>query len=184
MPDIRVTCPTCKTQLEIDAAHEGEEVECGNCLQVFVATTKKPKDAGSSGSGGKVTGSTRSRASRDDDDEDEDERPRRRRRRDDDDDDDDDYDPRPRRRSGGGNGLAVTSLVLGILSIIMACCCGLFSLPLSIGAVVTGAMGMKNQDSKGMAIAGLVMGILAVIIAIVNVAIGLGMNMNNPNRFR
>ena len=46
MPNIRVTCPTCKTELEVDAAHEGQEVECGNCLQVFIESdvpSKLPK---------------------------------------------------------------------------------------------------------------------------------------------
>lgn len=37
MANIRVTCPTCKQELEIDAQYIGQEVECGSCLQVFVA---------------------------------------------------------------------------------------------------------------------------------------------------
>lgn len=175
MADIRVTCPTCKTQLEIDAVHEGEEVECGNCLQVFVATAKKPGDSG----GGRVRGATsRSRASRDDDDDD---RPRRRRR--DDDDDDDDYYDRPRRRSGGGSGMAITALVLGIISL-PACCCPIVGIMTSLGAIVTGSLGMKSQEGKGMAVAGLVMGIIGLILAVVNAAAGVAMNLNNPGRFR
>ncbi|HEY1190100.1 MAG TPA: DUF4190 domain-containing protein [Gemmata sp.] len=185
MPDIRVTCPTCKTQLEIDSVYEGEEVECGNCLQVFTATTKKPagSDRGS-GSSGSIRGSTSRSRSRDDDDDDDYDRPRRSRRRDDDYDDDDDYDPRPRRRSGGGgNGLAVTSLVLGILSL-PCCLCPLVGIMTSIGAIITGSIGMKNREGKGMAVAGLVMGIIGLVLAIINAAAGAAMNMNNPNRFR
>ena len=37
MANIRVSCPTCKAELEIDAQYVGQEVECGSCLQVFVA---------------------------------------------------------------------------------------------------------------------------------------------------
>ena len=190
MADILVTCPTCKTQLEIDAAYEGQEVECGSCLQVFVATTKKARrddePSGRSG-GGKVRGSTSSsgrgsRGSRERDrDDDDDDRPARRRR----DDDDDDYDhdrPARRRRSNGSNGLAITALILGILSI-PACCCPIVGIVTSIISIVTGSMGLKNPEGKGMATAGLVLGIIGLILAIINAAAGVAMQMN-PNRFR
>ena len=49
MANIRVTCPACKSELEIDAEFEGQEVECGNCLEVFKA--KRPGSAGSSDAG-------------------------------------------------------------------------------------------------------------------------------------
>ncbi len=207
MADIRVTCPTCKTQLEIDAAYEGQEVECGSCLQVFVASTKKPKSDDEPGgrSGGKVRGSTsssgrgssRSKASRDRDDDDDDDDRGRRRRDDDDDDYDHDYAPR-RRRSGGGNGVAVWSLVLGIIGALslfgscipvlpVGCCCGLSSLGCSIAAIITGIIGMKNPEGKGMATTGMVLGILTllaiVVLFVIGFAIGFGgaMNGNNPN---
>ncbi len=41
MPTITITCPTCTTQLEIDAKYRNEEVECGKCQQVFLAKTKR-----------------------------------------------------------------------------------------------------------------------------------------------
>ena len=74
MATVRVTCPTCSAELEIDEKHVGQEVECGSCQQVFVSAPpegkKKPY-----------------RMRRSDHDEDDDRRPRRRSRRDDDDDD-------------------------------------------------------------------------------------------------
>jgi hypothetical protein len=100
------------------------------------------------------------------DDEDEDVRPRRRRRDDDEDDDrprrrrrdDDDDDDRPRRsrrlrdddrRSAPqGNGMAVASLVLGILSICFGPITGI------IGGIL-GIMGLNKTSGKGMAIAGM-----------------------------
>ena len=178
MATIRVTCPTCKQELEIDSQHIGQEVECGSCLQVFVA--KDPNDKGPP--------ARKPYKARRDDDEDEDEKPRKKkkRRRDDDDDYgdyDDDYD-RPARGSGGGSGLAVISLVLGILSLPMACCCGLFSLPVSLGATITGGIAMKNPEGKGMAVTGLILGILGIILCIVALAIGVGMNLNNPGQFK
>ena len=37
MANIRVTCPTCKVTLEIDERYTGQEVECGSCFETFVA---------------------------------------------------------------------------------------------------------------------------------------------------
>jgi hypothetical protein len=93
------------------------------------------------------------------DEDDEDDRPRRRRREDDDEDEDD----RPRRRakSGGSNGMAVTALVLGILSLF---CSFLTGLP----AIVFGFLGLarasKTGSGKGMAITGMVLGLVGTIL--------------------
>ena len=171
MADIRVTCPACKTQLEIGAEFEGQEVECGTCLEVFTASAKKPKDSGtdkkSESGGGKVKGSTsKSRASRDDDD-DEDDRPKRRRR---DDDDDDDYEPR-RRSSGGGSGLAIASLVLGILGFVPGCFCCWAGFPMSLIATILGAVAISTPEGKGMGIAGLTLGICGMVLNVIRGAL-------------
>jgi predicted Zn finger-like uncharacterized protein len=84
MANIRVTCPACKSELEIDAAFDGQEVECGNCLEVF--TAKKPGGAGSSDTG-KIPGAGRESASGSGRSKPAD-KPARKKRRDDDDDDD------------------------------------------------------------------------------------------------
>ncbi len=172
MPNIRVTCPACRTELEIGAEHAGQEVECGNCLEVFVA--KAPGGAGSSGPG-QVPGtgpdpaptrrSERSRPAN---------RPVRKRRRDDDDDyehdrrrdnyDDDDFDLPPRRETGG-DGAATASLVLGIFALILSCC-WIFSLPLGLSATITGGLGLKSRNNRGLAVAGLILGIISMCIAV------------------
>jgi hypothetical protein len=178
MAKIQVTCPMCNETLELDSQYDGQEVECGACFQTFVAR-----------------GPSSRKRSRDRDDEEEDRRPARksRRRTEDDYDDDGDYDEYapPRRRvrrrryaDEGGNSAAVWSLVLGLLSLVFGFCCGLFSLPLSIGAMATGAAGMKKEQGRGMAVAGIVLGIIGLVIAIIMVVIGLGMNMNNPGQFK
>jgi hypothetical protein len=162
MANIRLTCPTCATELEVDAVHEGEEVECGTCLRVFVARGRSersdpppaPRETG------RPSSEPRDRAERNDEPE---ERPARRRpppparrsrrpnrrprRREDDDfelpeyDDegDDDYGPADSSGGGTGNALAVTALVLGLVSVCLvlltfpfACCCTLLPLPLTM----------------------------------------------------
>jgi predicted Zn finger-like uncharacterized protein len=54
MANIRVTCPTCKSELEVDEEFDGQEVECGSCGHLFVArgrsATGKPPGTGPSDS--------------------------------------------------------------------------------------------------------------------------------------
>lgn len=188
MATIRVKCPACKTELEIDAEHVGEDVECGNCLEVFKAqppaSLSKPAPRADEDEDEDKPAKPKPKSRRRDDDDDDDDRPRRkRRRRRDDDDDDDYYDAPPPRRAGGSNGLAVTSLILGILAIFPGCCCYLW-VPLSLGSIVTGSIGMKNENGKGMAIAGVVLGVIALLLYGSLAVIGFGLNMNDPNRFR
>lgn len=199
MANIRVTCPACKSELEIDSAHEGQEVECGNCLELFKAarpgSTPAPGSAGGSApgkipgagprpggsSGGGRSGSGRKPAPRgrryEDDDYEHDRR---------DDYDDEDYSPPPPRRAGGeGDGLATASLILGILALFPGCCCGIVGAPLGLSAVITGVFGLKSQNNKGLAIAGLVLGALALVVTGFAFLFGMGNAMFGPNnRFR
>ncbi|QJW93018.1 zinc ribbon domain-containing protein [Frigoriglobus tundricola] len=172
MANIRVTCPACRTELEVGAEHAGQEVECGNCLEVFVA--KAPGGTGVSGTGPvpgsgpgplAVPGSQRSKPAN---------RPVRKRRRDDDDDyehdhrrdDYDDYDDyAPSRRGSGGDGAATASLILGIFALVLSCC-WIFSLPLGLSATITGGLGLKSQNNRGSAVAGLILGIISMCVAV------------------
>ena len=97
MATITVNCPTCDCQLELDAAHRGQEVECGSCHQVFVA---KPQRSD------RDDRERRRDRDRDDDEDDRPSRRRRRRSRRDDDDYDDDFYDRQRRRAQEGPALA------------------------------------------------------------------------------
>jgi predicted Zn finger-like uncharacterized protein len=111
MAAIRVTCPTCKTELEIDERHAGQEVECGSCLQVFVAKDPNAREEAPAASS---TGKRPYKARRDSDEDDED-RPRRKRRsrRDNEYGDyEDDYADRPARRHPPKSRLAY--ILLGI----------------------------------------------------------------------
>ncbi len=76
---------------------------------------------------------------------------------------------------GRTNGLAVTSMVLGIVGIVLFC---LYAIP-SILAVIFGAVALnqfKTQPSvytgRGMAIAGLVLGLIGVGILVLLLAVG------------
>jgi hypothetical protein len=97
-----------------------------------------------------------------DDEDEDDDRPRRRRR-----DDDDDEDDRPRRSRGRsapqGNGMAVASLVLGILSICFGPITGV------IGGIL-GVLGMNKPTGKGMAITGMgLSGLFSVVWIVLGV---------------
>ena len=70
------------------------------------------------------------------------------------------------------NGLAIGSLVTGILSV--TCCCGsIVGIILSIVAIVLGAISKKQQkDNNAMALIGIILGAVGVIFAIVGIIIG------------
>lgn len=190
----RTTCPKCGSELELTPDMVNQQIECGNCQAVFLARPDGPPTPSRRG----AEEDRPSRRPRDEDrpsrrrDEDED-RPSRRRRDEDDDEDDrpsrrrrdeDEDDDRPRRRlsqGGGGQGLAIGSLVLGILSLPLAFCCGLFSLPISIIGAILGVVHLvqKKAEGKGMAIGGVVLSGLGLVLAIAMVFLGLAFNAAN-----
>lgn len=82
----------------------------------------------------------------------------------------------------GGNGLAIVSLVLGILSLV-TCCFMYFSLPASIAGLITGILNIKKQNpGKGMAIAGIITSSISLLLAIIGIilvlTIGQGLGMD------
>ena len=169
MAEVRVNCPTCNAELAIGEEHLGKEVECGSCLGAFVAedpsTKKQPYKM--------------KREDRTDDDED---RPRKkkRRRRDDDDEDDYDYSP-PGASDGGGTGLAITSLILGILSFPLMCCCYL-NVPTALLGTALGAVAMYKPNGRGLAITGLAINIISLVIFAGLFVLGFGMQAANAGK--
>lgn len=211
-----VVCPSCKTTLSVTDAMLGGEVQCGQCQTVFRTATGDTKTGGRRDSRDsrderdeeEVERPKRTRSRRDEDeederparrrrprryeeDEDEEERPRRRtrsRRYEDDYDDDDDYD-RPRR--GAGTGMAVTSMILGIIAVSSEVpammltasgslfCCGLgavFTWPahivgvaLGITGLVLGVPAMKKKEGKGMAVTGVATSIAALALSLISI---------------
>jgi len=71
------------------------------------------------------------------------------------------------------HGLAIASMVCGILAIVPGCCCGLFGIPLSLAALIMGIISISQINAsagqlggKGMAIAGTVCGGVAIAMDI------------------
>jgi hypothetical protein len=83
---------------------------------------------------------------------------------------------------GQNNTLGLIAMIVGIVSIVLGICCGLFSLPASIAAIVLGVLG-RNKVTKGeasnggQAMAGIICGGVAVVIAIIMVALGAALNL-------
>ncbi len=67
------------------------------------------------------------------------------------------------------NTCGIISLILGILSTVLACCCYTISIPLGIAAVILAIVSMrKKETTKGFAIAGIILGSLGFIFAVVD----------------
>jgi hypothetical protein len=65
------------------------------------------------------------------------------------------------------NGMAIASMVCGIVSFVISCCLYYLALPLAIVSIVLAIMVLKNnKGGKGMAIAGLVLSGITVLIAL------------------
>jgi predicted Zn finger-like uncharacterized protein len=198
MANIRLKCPTCESELEVDEAFDGQEVECGSCGRVFVARGPARR-ASEPAPGAEPSSDRRSEP----DGVPEERRPRpprprrpaprrpaRRVRRDDDYDDDydlpaDDYDAPAPRRTNPANGYAAASLVLGLVSVALvvltlpfSCCCAFlplpFTIPISLASAITGVLGLRSDDDrKPMAVVGIILGLLCVGFAIIELAFGI-----------
>jgi len=159
MADVRVICPTCNAELAIGEEHLGKEVECGSCLGAFVAEDPKSK---------KKPYKMR-RTERDEDEEDVRPRKKKKRRR-----DDDDYDYSPPSASGDGSStLGVLSLVFGLISFPLMCCCYL-NVPASLAGIALGAIGLAKPASRSLSIAGIACSIISLVIFGGMFAIGMG----------
>ncbi|MBQ7954621.1 MAG: DUF4190 domain-containing protein [Lachnospiraceae bacterium] len=68
------------------------------------------------------------------------------------------------------NGMAVGSLVCGILSLVLCCCCG-FGIVLSIIGLILGIMSKSKNGGKlsGMAIAGIICSGIGVVAGIIGI---------------
>jgi hypothetical protein len=70
-----------------------------------------------------------------------------------------------------GNGLAVTALVLGIISIVFSWV-PFFDWVLAVLAIIFGAIGISTANKrggagKGMAVAGLILGVITVVLGVI-----------------
>lgn len=76
----------------------------------------------------------------------------------------------------GSKGLAIASMVLGIVALVLSCCVPYLPIILALLAVVLGGVSLaKKKGGKGMAIAGLVCGIIGLVPAVLVVVGGLSL---------
>ncbi|WP_299024943.1 DUF4190 domain-containing protein [uncultured Thermanaerothrix sp.] len=86
-----------------------------------------------------------------------------------------DYEPTPSTSpsssvSSNRPGLAIASLVLGLITL-LAWCLPICGAPLAIAGIITGILGL-NSASRGMAIVGLILSGLGLVLSIVNSVVG------------
>jgi predicted Zn finger-like uncharacterized protein len=196
MANVRITCPTCHAELEIEEEHVGREVDCGGCLKTFIAResleeksrlcpfcaslipakAKKCRECGE-------TLDVTLRAA--EDARMEAKEARRSTRRGSGiqqqviiDERDDDYGP-SRARHVSPNPIAACSLVLGMLAYPLLCGCWPIAIPVSIGGIVSGIIGMQKTERKGMAITGAILSLFLLILLASLFIFGVGLNMAN-----
>ncbi len=66
------------------------------------------------------------------------------------------------------NGMAVGSLICGILGILLSCCLWYIAIPLAIAGLVLGILVVKNRKGgRNLAIAGIVLSSISIVLAII-----------------
>lgn len=79
-----------------------------------------------------------------------------------------------------GNGLAIASLVCGISSIILACCCNLLGIGAGIAGVITGIKSANEVGERStMAKAGLITSIVGLVLSIILFILGVVYSTSN-----
>jgi len=80
----------------------------------------------------------------------------------------------PAPAGGGSNGLAITSMILGIVSV-LTCLYFFLAMPLGAAAIVTGVLGRKSADVKGgngLALTGIITGAIGFVLGLILVILG------------
>ena len=74
--------------------------------------------------------------------------------------------PYPPTQQGQGHGMAIASLVLGIVGIVFGCCLWYITIPCAIIGLILGVMANK-QEKNGMATAGIVLSSISLALAVI-----------------
>ncbi len=92
--------------------------------------------------------------------------------------------PFPVAPSSRNNSMATAGMVLGILSLTLACCC--YGLPFNVAGIICSSIALSqlkkdpvNHQGRGMAIAGLVLSILSIVVAGLLLAFGATSNWSD-----
>ena len=88
-------------------------------------------------------------------------------------------------KRNAGQGLGVASLILGIISFVVAFipCVGILAIFTAVAAVVLGSIGISQatrvqSQHRGLNIGGLVVGIIALFVSVVQIAVLVGISDN------
>lgn len=74
-------------------------------------------------------------------------------------------------------GMAIASMVLGIVSIVFSCCFYYISFPCAIIGLILGILSVKKiPDAKGMAIAGIVLSAISLAFAVIALILTIAMS--------
>ncbi len=65
-----------------------------------------------------------------------------------------------------GKGLAVASMIVGIVSLFFSCCCGMGLIPAIVSIVLAVVDMLKRKRACGYAVAGLVLGVLSFVLSL------------------
>lgn len=81
------------------------------------------------------------------------------------------------------NSLALIGMIMGIVALPLSLCCGLFSSPFNIAAIVLGILGLKKAGEtggtgKGQALAALICGGISLVLMVIIFTIGIGLNLS------
>lgn len=76
--------------------------------------------------------------------------------------------PMPPMQPQDNKGLAIASMVLGIVALVFSCCLYYIAIPCAVVGIILGVLNLtKHGANRNMAIAGIIMSAVAVVIAIV-----------------
>jgi len=176
-----LTCSECGKKLNVPDSSAGTRGKCPACGTI-VNIPESPESAGTESTDAtKVTATPPANLPSSEHVTDEPgpfETSSRRRDGDDDADDDDFEHRRIRRGADGPNPLAITAMILGIISITLAvpgiCCCGIIIEPLAavggIAAIICGVFG-KTPGSEGYAKTGIICGSLALVCVLLAIIV-------------
>lgn len=89
------------------------------------------------------------------------------------------YGGSPQNMDEGANGMAIASMVLGIVAILLSCCLGgkWITVIVSVIGLVLGILTLQKPNygnSKAMAIAGIICSVIALIMKVILILVGVG----------
>lgn len=74
-------------------------------------------------------------------------------------------------RTAPSNGLAIASFILGLVSTVTMCWCGLLSIPLGVVGLILGLVAKKNPIQRGFSTAGIVLSLVGMVMSVIYIIV-------------